>query len=86
VLSLPLLVVFANACGQIHGRVCGVLQFFALLFVIPPLIVASLLAPTDASGRTVWMAFVCVNFLIVGAVTCFGLYLFATLRPSPGPR
>ncbi len=84
VLSLPPLIVFATACGHIHGRVCGVLQFFALLFVIPPLVVSSILAPSDASDRTFWMAFVCVNFLIVGALAYFGLYLFAVFRRSPG--
>jgi uncharacterized membrane protein YdjX (TVP38/TMEM64 family) len=84
VLSLPPLIVFANACGQIHGRVCGFLQFVALLFVIPPLVVSSLLAPSDAGDRTFWMAFVCLNVLIVGAVAYVGIYLGAVFRRSPG--
>lgn len=84
VLSLPPLIVFATACGHIHGRVCGFLQLFALLFVIPPLAVSSLLAPSDASDRTFWMAFVCINVLTVGALAYFGLYLFAVFRRSPG--
>lgn len=82
--SLPPLIVFANACGHIHGRVCGVFQSVALLFVIPPLVVSSFLAPSDASDRTFWMAFVCLNVLIVGAVIYFGLYVFAAWRRSPG--
>ncbi|MGH7166861.1 MAG: hypothetical protein ACREIS_15190 [Nitrospiraceae bacterium] len=86
VLSLPPLIVFANACGQIHGRACGFLQLFALLFVIPPLVVSSIVAPSDASDRTFWMAFVGVNFLIVGALAYFGLSLFAVFRRSPGTR
>ena len=84
--SLPPLIVFANACGHIHGRVCEFLQFFALLFVIPPLAVASLIAPSDASDRTFWMAFVCINVLTIGAMAYFGLYLFAVCRRSPGTR
>ena len=85
-LSLSPLIVFANACGQIHGRVCGLLQFFALLFVIPPLIVSSFLAPSDASDRTFWLAFVSLNSLTVGTVAYFGIYLFALFRGSPGSR
>ena len=85
-LSLPPLIVFAKACGHIHGRVCGFLQLFALLFVIPPLVASSLIAPGDASDRTFWMTFVCLNFLIVGALAYFGPYLFSIFRRSPGTR
>ncbi len=86
VLALPPLYEFANACGQIHGRACGVLQLFALLFVIPPLIVSSSLAPSDAGDRTFSMAFVGVNFLIVGALAYFAIFFFAVLRRSSGKQ
>lgn len=79
-LALPPLALFANACGQIHGKVCGFLQIFAVALVVPALALSSSIAPGVADDRTFWLAFLCITYPILTALTYLGICLLRGLR------
>ena len=64
----------AQACGNIHGSPnCGVLTIFALLFVVPALVVESWFFTAPLNSWASWVMFEVVAFAIVGIVTLAAL-------------
>ncbi|MGQ0658960.1 MAG: hypothetical protein ACT4NU_12880 [Chromatiales bacterium] len=71
----------AEACGKFHGSPgCGFFTFFALLLVVPTLVVESWLFASPLNTWAFWIVFEVVAFVILAVVAFAVLSVVSLVR------
>jgi hypothetical protein len=77
--ALGPLLLYINACGNIHQSPCGVAAIPAVLLVVP-----TLMLPVAGSEAMSWVAIAVTTFIIATGLAWVALGAAAALRRRPG--